>query len=308
MSAVRTFDAGRFDLASMVEAKRGRTVSVCIPCRDEADTVGALVHTVCSTLMGPGGLVDELLVLDDRSTDATAAVAAAGGARVVPIEEVHAVHGPGDGKGNALWATLAASCGDFVVWCDGDVTSFEPSWVVRLVGPLLITDHLALVKAGYDRPTDQGGGGRTTELVARPLISLFFPELSPLHQPLSGEYAVRREMIEQLPIVEGWGAEIAMLIDVANRFGPAAIGQVDLGTRLHRHQDLHALSRQAAEVTATLLARTPAAASFASDILALLRPDGASELLNLAERPPLAMARTGAAPSHPASTPDRVHE
>ena len=150
---------------------------------------------------------------------------------------------------------------------------------------------MTLVKGNYARPTDNGGGGRTTELVARPLISLFFPELAGLQQPLSGEYAVRREHIERIPIVEGWGAEIAMLIDVAASFGATAIGQVDLGTRLHRHQDLHSLSCQAAEVMATVLARTPAAAAFASDRLELLRPNGAHETLNLAERPPLALAR-----------------
>ena len=295
MSGVRWFDTSCWDADCAVDEKDGRTISVCVPCRNEAETVGELVTRIRTTLVSRHGLVDELIVLDDRSTDETGRIAADAGARVVHIDEIHAQYGIGNGKGNALWATLAASRGDFVVWCDGDVTSFEPSWIVHLVVPLLINDDLAMVKARYDRPTDLGGGGRTTELVARPLISLFFPELAGLHQPLSGEYAVRREMIEQIPFVEGWGAEIAMLIDVAARFGPSAIGQVDLGTRLHRHQDLHALSLQAAEVMATLLARTPAAAAFASDELALLRPNGVTEPLNLAERPPLVTARAAAA-------------
>ena len=288
---VRTFDTSAWDLGSAVAAKGNRTVSVCIPCRNEAGTIGELVGKVLPLLAGPNPLVDELVVLDDRSQDGTGHVARQAGARVVHIDEVHALYGRGSGKGNALWATLAASSGDFVVWCDGDVTSFEASWVTRLVMPLLLENTMTLVKGTYARPTDNGGGGRTTELVARPLISLFFPELAGLQQPLSGEYAVRREHIEQLPIVEGWGAEIAMLIDVAASLGAAAIGQVDLGTRLHRHQDLHSLSRQAAEVMATVLARTPAAAAFASDRLELLRPNGAHETLNLAERPPLALAR-----------------
>lgn len=291
LGPVQTFDTSAWDLGAAVAAKRGRTISVCIPCRNEASTIGDLVGKIRPLLAGPDPLVDELVVLDDRSQDGTGHVARQAGARVVHIDEVHALYGRGNGKGNALWATLAASTGDFVVWCDGDVTSFEAAWVTRLVMPLLLEDTLALVKGCYARPTENGGGGRTTELVARPLISLFFPDLAGLHQPLSGEYAVRREMIEQLPFVEGWGAEIALLIDVADRYGAAAIGQVDLGTRLHRHQDLHSLSRQAAEVMATLLARTPAAASFASDQLELLRPNGAHEVLNLAERPPLARAR-----------------
>jgi len=290
-TGVRVFDASTWDLGSAVAAKAGRTVSVCIPCRNEAETIGDLVTKVRRLLAGPDPLVDELVVLDDRSQDGTGHVARQAGARVVHIDEVHALYGKGSGKGNALWATLAASSGDFVVWCDGDVTSFDASWVTRLVMPLLLHEDMALVKGCYARPTEHGGGGRTTELVARPLISLFFPELAGLHQPLSGEYAVRRDMIEQLPIVEGWGAEMAMLIDVAERFGAEAIGQVDLGTRLHRHQDLHSLSKQAAEVMATVLARTPAAAAFASDELALLRPNGAHEVLNLTERPPLAKAR-----------------
>jgi len=288
---VRTFDTSAWDLGTAVAAKHGRTVSVCIPCRNEAGTIGELVTKVRPLLAGPAPLVDELVVLDDRSQDGTGHVARQAGARVVHIDEVHAVYGRGSGKGNALWATLAASSGDIVVWCDGDVTSFDASWVTRLVMPLLMDDDVALVKGNYARPTDHGGGGRTTELVARPLISLFFPELAALHQPLSGEYAVRREMIEQIPFVEGWGAEMAMLIDVSRRFGVSAIGQVDLGTRLHRHQDLHSLSKQAAEVMATVLARTPAAASFATDHLELLRPNGIHESLNLTERPPLAVAR-----------------
>lgn len=262
---------------------------MCIPCRNEAETIGTLVTKVQRSLLG--SLVDELVVLDDRSQDGTGRVAREAGARVVHIDEVHAFFGSGSGKGNALWASLAASSGDFVVWCDGDVTSFDASWVTRLVMPLLLHDDMAIVKGAYARPTDNGGGGRTTELVARPLLSLFFPDLSPLAQPLSGEYAVRRSMVEQLAFVEGWGVEIALLIDALMRFGASSIGQVDLGTRLHRHQDLQSLSVQAAEVMATLLERTPAAAAFAHEAPALLRPNGSEIPLNLAERPPLAQAR-----------------
>jgi glucosyl-3-phosphoglycerate synthase len=287
---VRTFAYGDRTIADVAAAKDGRTVSVCIPCRDEAATIGALVRAIGDELVGPAGLVDELLVLDDRSTDDTAAVAVAAGATVVPIADVHARHGVGDGKGNALWATLAVSAGDVVVWCDGDVRSFRPDWVARLVAPLLDDPTVGLVKARYERPTHEGGGGRTTELVARPLLSLYLPELTALHQPLSGEFAGRREVMEAIPFVEGWGVEIAMLADLVARFGPAIVGQTDLGTRLHRHRSLHELSVQAAEVTATLLSRVKGAPPLPPEP-ALTRADGSVHRLNLAERPPLASRR-----------------
>jgi glucosyl-3-phosphoglycerate synthase len=291
VSAIRTFDASSFSMADALAAKAERTISVCIPCKNEAATIGALVERLRGQLVDASGLVDELIVLDDNSTDETAAIAAAHGATVVSVNRVNDVYGPGTGKGNALWATLAVSSGDFIVWCDGDVTTVEPSWVLGLLMPLLTTDDVSLVKASYHRPTEHGGGGRTTELVARPLLSLFLPELTGLHQPLSGEFAGRRTIIEQIPFVQGWGVEIAMLADVAERFGPAAIAQVDVGERLHRHQTLERLGVQAAEVLATLLTRVGADKAFASDQLALLRPNGSAEALNLDERPPMRSVR-----------------
>lgn len=297
--AVRTFNVAGWNILDAVAAKRGRTISMCLPCRNEGSTIGPLVHAIRTTLVEDMGLVDELIVLDDRSTDDTAANAAAAGATVVPVSVVHDRFGVGDGKGNALWATMAVSTGDFIVWCDGDVTSFEPSWVVKLMAPLLLDDSIALVKASYERPTDGGGGGRTTELVARPLLSLFVPSLTGLDQPLSGEFAGRRDVLEQIPFVEGWGVEIAMLVDLERRFGAGAIAQVDLGTRRHRHRSLRDLSRQAAEVMASLMERTPAAAAFATDTPALRRADGSVEQLNLAERPPLARIRASLADELP---------
>lgn len=274
----------------MVAAKAGRTVSVCIPCRDEAATIGPLVSVIRHELMDDVGIVDELIVLDDRSTDDTAIVAAHAGARVVSIDDVHGEHGNGHGKGNALWATLLVSRGDIVVWCDGDVTSFEPDWVIKLVSPLLNDPTVAMVKALYHRPTKYGGGGRTTELVARPLMSRFFPALTGLAQPLSGEYAARRDVLEQLEFVQGWGVEMALLIDIANEHGASAIAQVDLGSRLHRHRSLHSLSVQAAEVTATMLdrAQVVSAESAVGDPQELTRSDGSAVPLNLSTRPPVA--------------------
>ena len=282
MAGVRSFPAT--DLAAVLAAKRGRTLSVCIPCRDEAGTVGSLVTAIHHELVADGGLVDELLVVDDRSTDGTAAVAARAGARVVPIEDIHAVHGIGWGKGNALWAGLVASRGDIVVFLDGDLTSFAADWVVRLAMPLLQDDSVALVKAHAHRPTTMGGGGRTTELVARPLISLYFPELAGLHQPLAGEYAVRRSVVSELSFVQGWGVEIALLIDIARRHGAEAIAQVDVGIREHRHRPLESLAVQAAEVAATALGR---AGALTETPPVLRRPDGSELLLNTWERPPL---------------------
>ena len=292
MTGVRSF--GHADpvverrVDEIVAAKAGRTISVCIPCRDEAATIGPLVSTIRRELIERVPLVDELVVLDDRSTDDTADVAASAGAEVVPIEKIHVDHGEGHGKGNALWASLIASRGDLVVWMDGDITSFEPAWIQRLVAPLLDDDRLALVKAFAHRPTRMGGGGRTTELVARPLMSLYFPELTGLQQPLSGEYAARRAVVEHLPFVEGWGVEIALLIDVARRCGADAIGQVDVGVREHRHRSLESLSVQAAEVMATMLGRVPSGSLLDDEHPFLQRAGGSRVPLNLAERPPVA--------------------
>ncbi|MEL6890084.1 MAG: glucosyl-3-phosphoglycerate synthase [Actinomycetota bacterium] len=295
---VRTFRApDRFDdadIEGLLDAKGDRTVSVCIPCRDEAATIGPLVRVIRDELIERTGIVDELIVLDDRSTDDTARVATHAGARVVSIDDVHAEHGTGHGKGNALWSSLLVSHGDLVVWCDGDVTSFEADWVMKLVAPLFTDDTVGMVKAIYDRPENRGGGGRTTELVARPLMSRFFPELTGLAQPLSGEYAVRRTIVEQLDFVQGWGVEMALLIDIAERFGADAIGQVDLGHRLHRHHDLHRLSVQAAEVTSTVLDRAGVVRGRVDDPT-LRRADDSEVPLNLDVRPAVASLHRSAA-------------
>ena len=296
--AVRTFDTPdrltAIDRARVLAAKGAHTVSVCIPCRDEAPTIGSLVSVIRRELIDDVGIVDELIVLDDRSTDDTAVVAAHAGARVVSIDDVHDEHGDGHGKGNALWATLLVSRGDIVVWCDGDVTSFEPDWVAKLIFPLLDDATVAMVKALYHRPTAFGGGGRTTELVARPLMSRFFPTLTGLAQPLSGEYAARRDVLEQLEFAQGWGVEMALLIDIAAAHGASSIGQVDLGSRLHRHRSLHSLSVQAAEVTATMLDRAGVTvgaelAGGGADVPQMLtRSDGSAVPLNVSTRPAVA--------------------
>lgn len=288
VKSVRLFEIDDCSADAVLRAKHGRTISLCIPCRDEAATIGPLVNLIRNDLIRRVPFVDELIVIDDRSTDDTAQVATSAGAKVVSIDEIHARFGEGHGKGNVLWASLAASTGDFVVWIDGDITSFEPHWITRLIAPMLDDDSVALVKPVFHRPTQLGGGGRTTELVARPLISLYYPELAGLHQPLAGEYAGRRSVLEQLPFVQGWGVEIALLIDIARRHGPEAIAQIDLGTREHRHASLHSLSVQAIEVMATMLARVPDGSLLQDHAPSLRRPDGSIVPCNLSERPPLA--------------------
>ena len=285
MSAIKTFDPTRWTLASAIAAKGERTISVCIPCRNEAGTVGDLVRMIEPTLLGT--LIDELIVLDDDSSDGTGEIAAEAGATVIPVDYVHFFHGVERGKGNALWASLLVSSGDIVVWIDGDITSFTTEWIIRLVMPLLIDDELGLVKANYERPSHLGGGGRTTELVARPLLSMYFPEIADLQQPLAGEFAGRRTMLEAIPFATGWGVEIGMLIDMAAKFGPESLGQVDLGVRLHRHHKLETLAIQAAEVAATLLMRITQPPSFAEAIPMLHRKALDPMQLNIASRPPI---------------------
>jgi glucosyl-3-phosphoglycerate synthase len=249
---VRSWHHAEFSEARLRAAKRGRSISVCLPARDEAATIGPIVR-VCRDVR----LVDEVVVVDDGSTDDTRPVALAAGARVVAAADVLPECGPASGKGEALWKSIHAAHGDLIVWCDADVRNFAPRFVVGLVGPLLTNDDVSLVKGFYDRPLDgrPGEGGRVTELVARPLISLLFPHLAPVLQPLGGECAGRREVLEQLPFVQGYGVDLALLVDVAERFGLDALAQVDLGVRVHRNRPLAELAAQAEAIIATALSR-----------------------------------------------------
>ena len=254
---LRTFHHAQFDARALADAKAGRTVSVCLPARNEAGTVGAIVATIRRALVEGAGLVDEILVVDDHSEDRTAGAAAEAGARVIRAAEVLPDHGNGHGKGAALWRSLYESEGDLVVWCDADLVDFESHFVLGLLGPLLTHPDVDFVKGFYDRPSSDPGdrGGRVTELVARPALSLLFPQLTSVVQPLGGEYAGRRELLEQLPFVEGYGVDIALLIDIAAKFGTDVIAQVDLGTRQHRNRPLDELSPQATAILQTVLQR-----------------------------------------------------
>jgi glucosyl-3-phosphoglycerate synthase len=269
---IRTFDASEFDAPTLARAKGDLRISVCLPARNEADTVGAIVEILRRELVERVPLVDELLVIDDHSTDRTAAVARAAGADVVRAADVLPRYGEGHGKGEALWKSLFASDGDIVVWCDADVQDFDPAYVVGLAGPLVSRPELGFVKGFYDRPlrVGQDGGGRVTELAARPALALLFPQLASVAQPLAGEYAGRREVLEQLPFVSGYGVDIALLIDVAERFGLDALAQVDLGTRMHRNRTLAELAPQATAVLQAVLGR--AAPGMTTATATLVRP------------------------------------
>lgn len=287
MTGRRRFAAGEFTAADLVEQKGSTTVSVCLPARNEEATVGAIVEVVRNELMDKLGLVDEVIVMDDHSTDRTAAVAKDAGATVVACSDVLDHLGNQPGKGETLWKSLYISTGDIVVWCDSDVANFGSHFISGLLGPLLIDNTIGYCKGFYHRPVgaDQRGGGRTTELVARPLIALLFPELVDIIQPLAGEYAGRREILERVPFVQGYGVEMGLLIDVCRLAGYDAIAQVDLGTRVHRNRPLHELSSQATEVMQVALHR--ADRTLVNTAITLRRPGFGDTEITMQERPPL---------------------
>lgn len=285
---IRTFHHDDFVAAELAEqkARLGHVVSVCLPARDEAATIGTIVAALHASLVQGPGLVDEVLVVDDHSSDRTARVAEDAGARVVGVDDVLPEHGPGEGKGEALWKSVAAARGDLIAWCDADITDWGPRFVVGLLGPLLARPEVAFVKGFYDRPVGDSphGGGRVTELVARPVIAALFPHLASIVQPLAGEYAGRRVLLERLPFVQGYGVDLGLLIDIAASEGTGVIAQVDLGTRRHRNRPLDELGPQALAVLQTALRR---AGTALGDEATLVRPDVEPTTVTVAERPPL---------------------
>lgn len=205
--------------------------------------------------------------------------------RVVAASSILPEYGSGHGKGEALWKSLFASSGDLLVWCDADITNFDDRFVRGLIGPLVVHPHVQFVKGFYRRPeAGMLGGGRVTELVARPLLSLFFPDMAEITQPLAGEFAARRSAAEQVPFVEGYGVDLAILLDVARLFGPETVAQVDLDERVDRNRSLAELSPQA---LAVLLAGLRRAGVEVSDVPVLRGPSGEVVPVRYAERPPM---------------------
>jgi glucosyl-3-phosphoglycerate synthase len=251
------------DLSRLValKEKQGLTISAVLPTLNESATIGPIVRAARTELMEKVPLIDELLVIDSDSEDDTREIAADEGARVVIHSHVLQRYGSFRGKGEALWKSLYETSGDLVVWSDTDIVDWHPRFIYGTLGPMLVEPRIGYVKAYYQRPIveagqlKEGGGGRVTELVARPLINLFFPELSGYIQPLSGEYAGRREHLEQIPFFTGYAVEIGHLIDLAERLDLSGLGQVDLDIRIHRNQELEGLSRMSFVILQAVMKR-----------------------------------------------------
>jgi len=251
------------DLGHLVALKQrqGLTISAVLPTLNEAATIGPIVRQARRELVERFPLVDELLVIDSESTDETRAIAEAEGARVLVHSDVLPRYGSFKGKGEALWKSLYATTGDLVAWSDTDIVDWHPRFFYGTLGPLLAEPHIGYVKAYYQRPIveagvlKEGGGGRVTELVARPLINLFFPELSGYIQPLAGEYAGRRVHLEQIPFFTGYAVEMGHLIDLVERLGLEGFGQVDLDVRIHRNQELEGLSKMSFVILQAVMKR-----------------------------------------------------
>jgi glucosyl-3-phosphoglycerate synthase len=262
--AENTFHAHEFkNIKRLVEMKerQGLSISLGLPALDEEKTIGKVIKTVRTTFMQRYPLLDEIVVIDSNSTDRTVAIAQDLGVPVYRHSEILPQHGSFVGKGEALWKSLYVLKGDLIAWIDTDIINIHPRFVYGILGPLVKEPRLMYVKGFYQRPlrlngkTEARGGGRVTELMARPLFNLFYPELSGLVQPLAGEYAGRRKALERVPFFTGYGVETGLLIDLLNRFGLRAIGQVDLEERVHRNQSLFALSKMAYAILQVVMQR-----------------------------------------------------
>jgi glucosyl-3-phosphoglycerate synthase len=242
-----------------IAAERKHSVSVCLPARDCAATVGEIVTTL--SRLRELGAIDEIVVVDAASRDGTAQIAERAGARVLQEGELASEFGPVLGKGDAMWRALPVLSGELIVFLDADSDGFSEHFAAGLLGPLVCEQGVSFVKAYYRRPFEQDGvclpegGGRVNHLMARPTLSLLYPDLSAVRQPLAGEVAATRELLEAVPFATGYGVEIAMLIDVWRVAGLDAIAQVDLDVHHNRHQPLSALSEMARTILATMLAR-----------------------------------------------------
>jgi len=248
------------DARELAQFKNHQSISVFIPTLNEAKTIWNIVSTIQSDLMAIG-LVDEIIVIDSGSTDSTREIAAAAGAKTCLATDILPNLAPQVGKGENLWKALHVATGDIICYIDGDIENFHPGFVTGLVGPLLTDDGIDYVKGFYERPLAYGdeshstGGGRVSEILIRPLISLFYPELSGILQPLAGEYAARRSTLESLEFPVGYGVEIAHLIDLAQNQQLHRIAQTDLVKRIHRNRGDAELGGMAFAILRVILRR-----------------------------------------------------
>jgi glucosyl-3-phosphoglycerate synthase len=265
----RTYHHSQFaDIQDLVRRKtvRDLKISLCFPTLNEAATIAKEIVIIRSELQIRHQLIDEIVVIDSGSTDRTREIAAEYGAKVYLSDEILPNYPPYKGKGENLWKALYVLDGDIILYIDADIKNIHPRFAYGLLGPLLMDDDIRFVKAFYDRPItlDQktvrpSGGGRVTELVTRPLFSIFYPELSQIIQPLSGEYAGFRECFESIPFPIGYGIETSMLMDIYERWGMDVIAQVDLDKRVHRNQTTLALGRMSFGIIQTFIAKLSAA-------------------------------------------------
>ncbi len=262
--AENTFHADEFsDLKYLLELKQEQelSISLAMPALNEEETVGNVITTIKDALMTRVPLLDEIVLIDSMSNDRTRQVAEKLGVPVYIHQEILPIYGERHGKGEALWKSLYCTSGDILIWVDTDIVNIHPRFVYGLIGPLLLRPEIQFVKGFYRRPLkvgrkiQAGGGGRVTELTARPLLNLFYPELSGIVQPLSGEYGGRRKALEQLPFFSGYGVEIGLLIDVFEKFGIRAIAQIDLLERIHHNQSLEALGKMSFAIIQAVISR-----------------------------------------------------
>ncbi len=260
--AEKTFHADEFsDLQELMalKEKQGCTLSLALPALNEESTVGNVIRTLKKSLQEKVPLFDEIVLINSNSSDRTRQIAERLGVPVYIHQELLPELGARSGKGEALWKSLLVTKGDIIAWIDTDIVNIHPRFVYGIVGPLLLNRDIQLVKGFYRRPlrvgdkVQAGGGGRVTELMARPLLNLFYPELSGVVQPLSGEYAGRRESLETAVFFSGYGVETGLLIDIFERYGLRSIAQVDLLERIHRNQGLEALSKMSFAIAQTIL-------------------------------------------------------
>lgn len=262
--AENTYHAAEFNnLQELLERKTSQkvTISLALPALNEEETVGKVISTIKKAMMEEVPLLDEIVLIDSNSTDRTREIAKELGVPVYIHQELLPEYGARAGKGEALWKSLFVTKGDILIWIDSDIVNIHPRFVSGVLGPMLFNPNIQFVKGFYQRPLKTGrkiqstGGGRVTELTARPLFNLFYPELSGVIQPLSGEYGGRRAALEQLTFYSGYGVETGLLIDVFEKYGLHSIAQVDLLERIHHNQTLQALSKMSFVIMQTMLSK-----------------------------------------------------